>query len=95
MPNIIYAIMRQKRNTADWFSQNNPILDDGQMGIISSGQHGAGSNSAMGRRTGITCLGRLRPPPPGSWALSPGVISIYTVRLIPTVRLLLMGCKIR
>jgi hypothetical protein len=31
--------MRQKRNTYAWFSQNNPILADGQIGIISSGQY--------------------------------------------------------
>jgi hypothetical protein len=39
MAQTIYAIMRQKRNTYAWFQQNNPILEDGQIGIISSGQY--------------------------------------------------------
>lgn len=39
MPQVIYATMRQKRQSYAWFQQNNPVLDDGQIGIITYGQH--------------------------------------------------------
>jgi hypothetical protein len=39
MPDVIYAIMRQRRNTYAYFTQNNPVLEDGQIGIINTGQH--------------------------------------------------------
>jgi hypothetical protein len=39
MAQKIYAILRQRRNTYEYFSQNNILLEDGQIGIISSGQH--------------------------------------------------------
>jgi hypothetical protein len=38
MPKI-YAIMRQKRNTYEYFTANNTLLEDGQIGIISAGQY--------------------------------------------------------
>ena len=39
MADTLYAIMRQKRNTYAWFQTNNPVLEDGQIGVIISGQH--------------------------------------------------------
>jgi hypothetical protein len=39
MAEIKYAVMKQKRNTFEWFQQNNPRLEDGQMGVVISGEY--------------------------------------------------------
>ncbi|MDR0374416.1 MAG: hypothetical protein LBH85_01650, partial [Treponema sp.] len=39
MAQTILAIMRQKRNSYEWFQNNNPTLADGQIGVVNSGQY--------------------------------------------------------
>jgi hypothetical protein len=39
MPQIIYAAMRQRRNTNAYFTENNIVLDDGQIGVVSHGPY--------------------------------------------------------
>ena len=39
MPQTIFAIMRQRRNTYAYFTQNNIILEDGQIGLVNTGQY--------------------------------------------------------
>jgi hypothetical protein len=39
MASTIYATMRQRRNTYAFFQQDNTLLEDGQLGIINSGQY--------------------------------------------------------
>ena len=39
MPDTIYAIMRQRRNTFTYFQTHNITLEDGQIGIINSGRY--------------------------------------------------------
>ena len=39
MAQTIYAIMRQRRNTNAYFSEHNVVLEDGQLGVVISGQY--------------------------------------------------------